>query len=129
MRELCLNFANKCVKNTKLEHMIPRNEKSHGMGTRKEEALKVQHATKERLKQSTIIYMQNLLNQQENIYKSDILYPTCFNLMSEVCGEFLCVVSSVNLIECYITEIYLSLYLLKTKLFANAPALPYRRFV
>ena len=64
-RELCLNFANKCVKNTKLEHMFPRNEKSHMMGTRKEEAFQVQHSTTERLKQSPIIYMQNLLNRQE----------------------------------------------------------------
>ena len=62
MRELCLNFANKCVKNTKLQHMFPRNEKSHMMGTRKEEAFQVQYATK----QSPIKYMQNLLNQQEN---------------------------------------------------------------
>ena len=64
-KELCLNFANKCVKNTKLEHMFPRNDKSHVMGTRKEEAFKVQHATTGRLKKSPIIYMQNLLNQQE----------------------------------------------------------------
>ena len=45
--------------------MFPRNDKSHVMGTRKEEAFKVQHATTGRLKKSPIIYMQNLLNQQE----------------------------------------------------------------
>ena len=42
-KHLCLNFAKKCVKNEKTKHMFPQNVK----------------------KQSTIIYMQHLLNDDE----------------------------------------------------------------
>ena len=62
---LCLNFAKKCVKSDKLKHMFPKNDKSHNMGTRNEEVFKVQHANTGRLKKSPIIYMQNLLNDDE----------------------------------------------------------------
>ena len=60
--ELCLDFAKKCTKNTKLNHMFPINNKAHDMNTRREEFYKVQHANTGRLQKSTIIYMQKLLN-------------------------------------------------------------------
>ena len=63
--DLCLNFAKKCVKSDKLKHMFPKNEKSHQMGTRNGEVFKVQHANTGRLQKSPIIYMQNLLNDDE----------------------------------------------------------------
>jgi hypothetical protein len=61
-RALCLSFAQKCSKNPKTSHMFPRNEKTHIMETRKPENFKVQHANTERLRKSSIIYMQHLLN-------------------------------------------------------------------
>ena len=44
--------------------MFPINEKKHIMITRKPEMFKVQKANTERLKNSAIIYMQNLLNKE-----------------------------------------------------------------
>ena len=39
--------------------------KNHVMKTRKQEKYQVQHANTKRFKESALIYMQNLLNQQE----------------------------------------------------------------
>ena len=64
--KLCLTFAIKSAKNPKSKHMFPVNEKTHKMGTRRPEKFKVQHANTDRLKNSSIIYMQNLLNKHEN---------------------------------------------------------------
>ena len=57
--QLCLNFAKKCVKNERLQHMFPLKTKSHSMKTRKPEKFKVYKANNERYKNSAIIYMQN----------------------------------------------------------------------
>ena len=65
--QLCLNFAKKCIRNSKLTHMFPQNKKAHQMETRMPEKFKVYHANTERFKNSSIIYMQNLLNQDEII--------------------------------------------------------------
>ena len=46
--------------------MFPLNEKNHKMETRKEEKYKVEFAHTDRMKDSPIIYMQKLLNQNEN---------------------------------------------------------------
>ena len=67
--ELCINFAKKCVKNPKTASMFPLNTKKHGMNTRKFEKYHVEHANHERFRKSAIIYMQNLLNQQDNDQK------------------------------------------------------------
>ena len=68
--DLCLKFAHKCVKNPKLKNMFPVNMKQHQMKTRDEEKFEVQHANTERFKNSSIIYMQNLLNQHEQNQKN-----------------------------------------------------------
>ena len=60
---LCLNFALKCIKNPKTSKMFPENEKIHQMETRNSEKYMVQHAHTERLRKSSIIYMQSLLNR------------------------------------------------------------------
>ena len=60
---LCLNFALKCVKDENLSRMFPISEKTHKMGTRKEEQFEVQFANTGRLQKSPIIYMQKLLNE------------------------------------------------------------------
>jgi hypothetical protein len=62
-QNLCLNFAMKASKHPKMKKMFPLNDKSHNMGTRKTEKFKVQHALTDRLKDSALIYMQNLLNE------------------------------------------------------------------
>ena len=59
---LGLSFAKKCCKNPKTSDMFPRNSRIHNMDTRKPEEFKVQHANTDRLLKSSIIYMQNLLN-------------------------------------------------------------------
>ena len=64
--KLCLNFAKKASKNPKSKHMFPLNDKTHNMGTRNTEKFKVQHAITDRLKDSSIIFMQNLLNKHED---------------------------------------------------------------
>ena len=45
--------------------MFPENKKEYQMETRKPEKYLVQHANTERLKKAAIIYMQNLLNENE----------------------------------------------------------------
>ena len=47
-------------------HMFPKNEKIHNMQTRNAEMFEVQHANTERLRKSSIIYMQHLLNENLN---------------------------------------------------------------
>ena len=63
--KLCLKFATRCLKNDKAKNMFPLHSKSHEMGTRNGEKLKVQHANTIRLKNFSIIYMQNLLNEDK----------------------------------------------------------------
>ena len=46
------------------EKKIPINTKSHKMKTRKPLKYKVKFANTERLKKAAILYMQNLLNEQ-----------------------------------------------------------------
>ena len=63
---LCLTFAKKCCRNPQTSNMFPKNVKMHNMDTRKQELYKVQHAKTERLQKSSIIFMQNLLNDLQN---------------------------------------------------------------
>jgi hypothetical protein len=46
--------------------MFPKNERKHNMDIRNPEQFKVQHANTDRLLKSSIIYMQNLLNDDQN---------------------------------------------------------------
>ena len=61
--KLCLNFALKSSKHPKTRHMFPVNKKEHVMGTRNQEKYIVQHAHTDRLKDSAIVFMQNMLNE------------------------------------------------------------------
>ena len=69
---LCLKFAQKCVKNNKTKNMFPLNNKYHNMNTRNTDKYQVQHANTGRLKDSSIIYMQNLLNEHEETLSRNI---------------------------------------------------------
>ena len=67
--ELCQKFAKKCVKseNERAKSMFPIKDKFHNMNTRKEEFFVVNHANTERLKNSSIPYMQRLLNNAKKL--------------------------------------------------------------
>ena len=60
---LCLNYAINSLKNEKMKRMFPLNENLDNK--RKKEIYFVQHANTERLRKSSIIYMQNLLNKYQ----------------------------------------------------------------
>ena len=52
--------------------MFPLNNKNHNMNTRNTDKYQVQHANTGRLKDSSIIYMQNLLNEHEETLSRNI---------------------------------------------------------
>ena len=58
-------ICQKCVKSKKKSSMLPKNTKSHLMNTRQNEVYEVQHANTGRFQNSAIIYMQKLLNEDE----------------------------------------------------------------
>ena len=60
--QLCLAFAKKSLGNPKIKHLFPPNNKTHTMDPRSYEHFQVLHANTERMKNSPIVYMQNLLN-------------------------------------------------------------------
>ena len=62
--ELCLVFAQKCLKNPKIKHLFPANNKTHLMETRTNEHFYVNHANTTQLMKSPVIYMQRLLNME-----------------------------------------------------------------
>ena len=68
-KELCRKFAIKCTKseNVRVKDIFQIREKAHCMDTRKEEVYTVDYAHTERLKNSSIPYMQRLLNLEEKI--------------------------------------------------------------
>ena len=61
-QEMCLKFAKSGIKNGKLNDLFPINNKIHKMKTREDDKYQVQFANTGRLKQSSIITMQNMLN-------------------------------------------------------------------
>ena len=63
--ELCLRFAKAGIKFNKLSDLLPLNDKKHNMKTRVTEKYDVQFANTGRLKNSSIITMQKLLNKDE----------------------------------------------------------------
>ena len=62
--QLCLSFARKCLSNIKMKSLFPPNNRTHTMDPRKIEPFQVLRANTERLKNSPIIFMQNLLNTE-----------------------------------------------------------------
>ena len=69
--------------------MFTTNEKTHNMEMRNSEKFQVLHANTERLKKSAVIFMQNLLNEQNrkwNSYKTKIKeedWKSCVNGYTE----------------------------------------------
>ena len=62
-RQLCLKFGKSGVENNTLDDLIRKNRKEHNMLTRKNESYQVDFCNTERLRKSSIIYMQTLLNE------------------------------------------------------------------
>ena len=60
--KLCLNFANKFVRNPKFQHLFPLNKQKSVMKLRKQEKFKIYHINTERLKKSAIPHMKRILN-------------------------------------------------------------------
>ena len=61
-KELCLNFSKDSIKHETLNDLFPINEQTRE--TRNKEKYKVLHANTARLQNSSIVYMQNLLNEE-----------------------------------------------------------------
>ena len=68
-KSLCLRFALKSLENENEIQMFSLNKKVHTMKTRNSELLQVQHANTSRLKNSALIYMQNIVNEFVNTRK------------------------------------------------------------
>ena len=60
--ELCLRFAQSCIKNEKAKDIFPLNNNVSNVMTRKREIFEVTQASTERLRKSAVPYMQRLLN-------------------------------------------------------------------
>ena len=68
--EPCLQFALKCTKNPRTQTTFLQNKKIHKMGIRNQEKYISNHANTERLKQFSILYMQNLLNEMQRRFSN-----------------------------------------------------------
>ena len=68
-KELCLNYAKKSIKNETLSDLFPLNENKKE--TRNKEKYVVTHANTDRLRNSSIIYMQNLLNEEDRQLRAE----------------------------------------------------------
>ena len=60
---LCLNFAKSSIENKTLNDLFPENDQTRK--TRHTEKYKVSYANTDRMRKSSIIYMQNLLNEDD----------------------------------------------------------------
>ena len=60
--KLCLTFAKSGIKNNKLRDLLPEKNNLGKLQTRNQEKYEVNFANTGRFKNSSIIYMQNLLN-------------------------------------------------------------------
>ena len=63
-RDLCLKFAQNCLKNDKVKDLFPKSERNYNIKTRKREKFIVTHAKTERYLKSAVPYMQRLLNNE-----------------------------------------------------------------
>ena len=61
---LCLQFAKKILNNTKMKRLFHKIPKKHKMLTRFKQNISTKHARKKRFKNSPVIFMQKLLNQE-----------------------------------------------------------------
>ncbi len=70
--QLILKFAKKCLNNDNYSKLFPLNKLKHGMCMRYPLKYSVKRANTERLKRSSIPYMQNLLNTDDRKRKIEL---------------------------------------------------------
>ena len=64
---LCLSFAKKCLNIEKVRHLFPKNVSKHKMKKRKQQKVfKTKRINTERYRKSSIPYMVNLLNDEQD---------------------------------------------------------------
>ena len=64
--QLTLQFAKKCIQNRKMAHLFPLKGKKHDYLLRNNQKYKIQFANTERFRKSPILFMQRLLNEEDN---------------------------------------------------------------
>ena len=68
---MALKFARKCLNNDNYSKLFPLNKLKHGMSLRNPMKYAVQKSNTERLKRSSIPFMQNLLNMDDRKRKME----------------------------------------------------------
>ena len=63
-QKLCLSFAKKCLKTEKVKMFFPLHKNKSRMITRNSEKYKVNNFNTERYRNSSIPFLQNLLNEE-----------------------------------------------------------------
>ena len=64
--KLLLKFGGKCTILPQTKELFPLNNKNHSMTTRNHQKYEVLHAHTSRIMNSTVPYIQRLLNMEEN---------------------------------------------------------------
>ena len=70
---IALRFAKNCLKNENFSKLFPLNNQKHGMTVRNPLKYQIKKANTERLKVSTIPYMQRMLNDNDKKRKKDMM--------------------------------------------------------
>ena len=70
---IALRFAKNCLKNENFSKLFPLNNQKHGMTVRNPLKYQIKKANTERLKVSTIPYMQRILNDEVKKRKKDMM--------------------------------------------------------
>ena len=69
---MSLNLAKNSIKNETMTNFFPEKEKSHLMNLRNTEKYEVFRANTDRMRESSVIYMQNLLNSDHKAKQEEI---------------------------------------------------------
>ena len=71
-QDLSLNLAKNSIKNETMTNFFPEKEKSHLMNLRNTEKYEVFRANTDRMRESSVIYMQNLLNSDHKAKQEEL---------------------------------------------------------
>ena len=80
---LLLRYGQKCLKLEQTKYLFPLSQKTLEMKLRKPEPFEVLHSNTERLKCSTVPYIQRMLNRKANETKKNHQWPSCFSTLSQ----------------------------------------------
>ena len=84
--KLTLNFAKSSLKLEKMKKLFPINENSHGMVKRNCDKYKVKKAKTERYKNSTVLSIQRMLNEEEK--QNEKTYKKVVSPVLRTCDSF-----------------------------------------